>query len=313
MRLGTLHKIGTFALMLAVLFSVVRFVNVHGQDEIILASVQIDIWPEYDQPSVLVIYHISLAPTTSLPADLRMRIPAEVGRPYAVAMQDPAGLYNLNYEINAAGEWIEISFQTPVPDFRIEYYDPRLDLSTSNRSFLFRWPGDYPVENLSLSIQKPPTATNMTFKPHLGSGRTGDDGLIYFNDMAGAFDAGTTYDLAVSYTKPDDQLTSASQFQPVRPQGPINANTDGRIALDQVLPLALGGLSLLLILAGGIWYWRTGRTPRAVQNRAAHHRSRIRRRADFQTEGGESVFCQQCGKKANQGDIYCRACGTKLK
>ncbi len=308
MRFRDLTKIISFALLLAALISGTQFFPVLAQNPVIMENVQVDIWPEYDQPSVLVIYHINLSSQTSLPASLKIRIPANVGRPYAVAMQDPAGLYNLDYEIKAAGEWIEVSFTTPVPDFRIEYYDPQLDLSSAERSFIFRWPGDYQVVNLSLQVQQPPTSKNMVFKPSLGSGRIGDDGLTYYYYMIGSIDAGTTFDLSVSYTKEDKQLTSASQFQNVQPQEPVNAGTSGRITLDQVLPWALG-LSVLLILAGVIWYWRTGRGPEPSRPRSRHGR----KAAPSEEIGGESVYCHQCGKKASKGDIYCRSCGTKLR
>ena len=309
MRHCVCTKVFSFALLLAMLFAGLQFTAAVAQDRVIMENVQVDIWPEYDQPSLLVIYHINLSPQTTLPAEIQIRIPANVDRPYAVAMQDPAGLYNLDYEIQAAGEWIVISFTTPVPDFRIEYYDPQLDLSSSERSFIFRWPGDYQVENLSLQVQQPPTASNMVFKPTLGSGRVGDDGLTYFYYLIGSIDAGTTFDLSVSYSKADDQLTSASQFQAVQPQEPVNASTNSQITLDQVLPWALGGLSLVLILAGGIWYWRTGRASQPASPRFRH----ARKPSPPDEPGGGSIFCHQCGKKAAKGDLFCRSCGTKLK
>jgi hypothetical protein len=310
MRITALRKITILALLLILLLSPVPSAAALAQESVILESMQVDIWPEYDQPSVLIIYHIKLSPQTSLPASLSLRIPAEVGSPYAVAMQDPAGLYNLDYKMNAAGEWIEISFTTPVPDVRIEYYDPNLVITGDERSYVYRWPGDYQVQNFSLTVQQPPTATDMMFKPALGEGSPGEDGLTYYNYLVGPVDAGTTFDLSVSYNKPDDQLTSASQFQPAQPQEPVNVTTDGRIAFNQVLPWGLAGLSLLLILTGSIWYWRAGRTSQPANGRPRHAR-----KAASSSDGEESgaIFCHQCGKKAGAGDLFCRACGTKLK
>jgi hypothetical protein len=309
MRLTSLRALTFSNLLLALLWMGFPPFSARAQDGVVLQNVQVDIWPEYDQPSVLIIYHISLSSQTSLPASLSLRIPSAAGKPHAVAMQDPAGLYNLNYEMTAAGEWIELLFTTPVPDVRIEYYDPQLDFSDQERSYVYRWPGDYRVENLSLQIQQPPTATNMAFKPALGSGRPGDDGLTYFNYMVGPVDAGTSFDLSVSYTKSDDQLTNPAQFAPIQPQEPVSASTDGRVTLDQVLPWALGALSLLLIMAGVLWYWRTGRTTAPARERARHARRAVPQEEDAR----EAVFCHQCGKKAGSGDTFCRACGTKLR
>ena len=67
----------------------------------VFENVQVDVWPEYDQPAVLVIYHITISTQVTLPANLSIRIPAAAGKPFAVAMQDSNGLYNLNYDLGA--------------------------------------------------------------------------------------------------------------------------------------------------------------------------------------------------------------------
>ena len=72
---------------------------------------QVDIWPEYDRPEVLVIYRMSLADTVSLPAQISLHIPAAAGQPYNVANQDVDGmLYNLEYSLTPEGDWVRVTF-----------------------------------------------------------------------------------------------------------------------------------------------------------------------------------------------------------
>ncbi len=291
-----------------------RSTKPQGQQPILLDRVQIDIWPEYDQPSVLVIYHITLSAQVGLPATISIRIPAAVGKPHAVAWQTTDNaLYDLNYDTKSAGEWTELQFSTPASDVQIEYYDPTLKKTGARRDYTFRWSELYTVQNLTLDIQQPVNATNMPFRPSVGAGRV-RDGLTYYDLIEGKVNAGTTFDLAMSYDKPDDILTNPKTFQSVQPNQPIGTGTAGRVTFDQLLPWGVGGLGLLLIAAGSFWYWRTGRIPSAqvASGRPRHSRSRTVKTSPAMATG-EETFCHQCGKRAAPGDSYCRACGTKLR
>jgi len=283
-------------------------------EQISLQTVGVDIWPEYDRPSVLVIMHVKVSPQVNLPTDMSIRIPASAGKPHAVAWQSPdKALFDLRYETKTAGEWTEILFNTPSPDVQIEYYDPTLQKTSDRREFTYRWSEKYPVENLALQIQQPVNASNMSFRPDIGTGQTGDFGLTYYSLPVGKVNAGTTFDLTMSYDKPDDTLTNPQQFQPAQSNQPVNSSATGRV--DQFLPWGVGALGLLLIAAGSFWYWRTGRVPttRAESTRPRHSPARSERQVSTSAGAGESSFCQQCGNKAALGDSFCRVCGTKLR
>ncbi len=284
--------------------------------DVVLDSVNVEILPEYDRPAVLVIYHITLSAQTSLPADASFRIPAAAGKPFAVAWQaaDKA-LYDLNYNSKPAGDWIELQVSSPSPDVQIEYYDPGLQKTGSQRSFTFRWPGNYAVQNFSVQVQEPVNATDMKITPDAGSGHPGALGLTYYSLLVGKVDAGTTFDLSISYNKPDDTLTNTEKFQEVQPSQPLDSSTTGRISLDPFLPWGAGALGLLLIAAGSFWYWKTGRVSarQAYPGRARHARSREVRTVAAGERSGEATFCHQCGNKAVAGDTFCRVCGTKLR
>lgn len=291
-----------------------------------LESVRIDVWPEYDQPSVLVIYHVTLASTVSLPASLSLSIPASAGKPYAVAMQDVNGLYDLQYTLTAAGDWIKVNFTTPVPELRIEYYDPDLLKNGSRRDFSFRWPADYTVNNLLVNVQQPVGADAMTFTPDIGAGRADTDGLTYYTKIVGDVPAATTFDLAFSYNKPDDTLTTPQQFQPVEPVQPVESAAAGSITLMgipfspwQVLLLVAG---ILLILVGVVWYGLAAGGFQFLMRvpQDGSRRCHVPRRggtgplsADAPEGSGEPVFCHKCGKKSTAGDAFCRACGARLR
>jgi hypothetical protein len=114
-------------------------------------------------------------------------------------------------------------------------------------------------------------------------------------------EAGEQLPIRVSYTKTSDRLTVSDQ--PLE-TGEVDENTQGRVSLNNYLPYILGGLGILLILGGGLYFWQTGKGRPSPRKR---HRSR-----DEESDG-EDVYCHQCGNRAQAGDRFCRVCGTRLR
>lgn len=308
------------SLLVTVLLSAVFPLRASAQSPVVFDKVQVSIMPEYDQPSVLVMYDLSISSGTSLPAQVSFRIPKVVGKPSAVAMRDVDGtLVNLNYTTADDGDWLRINFFAPAQLLRIEYYDNRLAKNGPARSFEYRWPGDYAVNSLTVQVQQPVNATNMQITPSLGSGQQQQDGLTYYEKNIGEVKAGTPFTLRLSYNKKDDALSISSS--PVESAGSIDANTPGRLTFQEVLPWALGGLGLLLVAGGVVWYWYSSRDRRGPAGAAGRrHRAAAAparqgrgRETETSTSTREAIYCHQCGRRANAGDVFCRTCGTKLR
>jgi hypothetical protein len=283
--------------------------SVRAQTPLTVAQVRIDLWPEYDQPSVLVIYHITLPPQ-EVPADLIIRIPTSAGDPNAVAARQTDGtLINIaTTRTPASGGYSQLSFKATTPEIQIEYYDPGLVKSGVARHFEYTWLGDYAVTSLVLSVQEPKSATSMRFAPGLGNPMRADDGLQYYTADVGSLQAGQTFRLSFDYNKNNDTLTSSSLK--VQPSAPISDASAGIISILTSTPFRiLAGLGLLLIIGGGVWYWQSGRNKPGREARPRHKPAADRQ--SVSTEG--YVYCHQCGKRAASGDRFCRTCGAPLR
>jgi hypothetical protein len=306
-------RMPVFVCTIAILISMI-WSPVNAQEAIKFSALEVDLWPEYDRPSVLVIYRITLASTVSLPVDLILRLPAVSGEPHAVAVRQlDGGLFSVAYDRQMAGEWAEISFTATMPEVQIEYYDPRLTIQEEARQFEFTWPGDYEVEAMTIQIQQPLGASDLRTSPGLGSGIAGQDGLVYYNSQVGSMPVDQTFSITVNYTKSGSGLSAENLV--VQPSGPIEgSSTDWRGQLMSFLPWGLAVLGIVLIVGGGLWYWQSGKR----QEERPQPRRRRRVSADSPEIGAApptdaEVYCHQCGRRAGPGDRFCRACGTKLR
>jgi len=283
-------------------------VTVRAQGEIRLESVSVQLWPEFDKPSMLVIYELTLAANTILPLDLNVHIPPG-GKVLVVAVgtaQTAVTDQGIEYELNNGEQWTTITIKNVSGRaIRVEYYD-NLEKQGNNRRFLYNWAGDFKVDNFTIHVQLPVDASNLQTSPTLPDSYTGDNGLTYYTSGFGALNAGETFTLSVDYTKTSDTL-SASR---VNPQSANPASAIGRVALENYLPWGLGILGVGLIVFGlwvGVSYIRSNR------GQIGAGRARHAPRGGEEAELSTGVYCHQCGRRAQPGDLFCRACGTRLR
>lgn len=272
-----------------------------------LASLNIEVWPEYDRPAALVILRGALAEDVKLPATVTLRVPAASGGAAAVAYSATAGgnLLNLQHERASAGEFITLKFEVPQRFFHVEFYEP-IKTADPARSFRYVWPGDLAAERVTVVVQEPASASAISVEPNLEGVSTGQDGLRYRAAELGALEAGKPLPIVVRYTKDDLRpsaqilkpntgdlaLAAASPKSAPAPVPPVPPATTASGGLpDWVFPLA--GFALLSVLGGVIilWQWRRHSSPSAAP--AGH-------------------ACAKCGAELAPGNRFCANCGAKV-
>jgi hypothetical protein len=286
---------------LFLLLTIIVFIplGAFAQEPITIDVLGIEFWPEYDQPEMLVIYHIQLSSDTQFPATLSIRIPAAAGDPFVVAVE---GVGETDYQRRVEGDWSLITFVSPGSTIQLEYYDPSLTKSGDQRSFTYTWPGDFTVNSFQVIAQRPFDATSFETTPALASEVPGANGLSYLQGDFGQVSLGQQASITIEYKKPSDTLS---------------IDNPGAVGLGAEAPPDTGGgldntwLVILLAAAGaGLIGFGVYSYTQSTAKRRKTRSSRTRRRA-----GGVSgtVFCHNCGTQARKGDKFCRECGQKLR
>lgn len=266
----------------------------------------VQLLPEYDRPSMLVIYDFNLAEALTAPTNLTVRIPADATL-FAVAYNENGSLINAVFSgPEVQGEWQVVNI---VPNgqtaFHIEYYQ---DLPTADikRQFTFLWPGDYAVNSFNVFLGKPLDVTQITTDPSMDEAQRESDGLPGLGKDFGSLAQGEQFTLTLQYDKTSSTLVSPPNE--LQPSSPVDQNTPGRVSLNNYLPYIFGAFGLVLILGGLLYYWQSG-TRRAS---GGPRRRRPVRTAE-QEEEGEAQYCHQCGTRAKPNDRFCRVCGSRLR
>lgn len=268
-----------------------------------LASLAIEIWPEYDRPAALVILKATLAEGVKLPAAVTLRLPAASGGPAAVAFSTTAdgNLLNLKHERASAGEFITLKFEIPERFFHIEFYEP-IATTLPARSYRYAWPGDFAAERVTVVVQEPASANAISVAPNLDLASTGQDGMRFRAAELGALEAGKPLPIVVRYTKLEPR-TSAEIMKPKAGDSALPAAAPpSATALAPPAAAASGGLPgwalalagiVMLGLVGGVFilWWQRRESPSAAPAQRT---------------------CAKCGAEQPAGNRFCGKCGKKL-
>lgn len=271
------------------------------QSAVSLETLTVRLWPEYDQPSMLVIYDFEVTADTPLPATVDVRIPND-GNITAVAFQDGNQLLNAEFAgPTADGNWQAITFFIKeYTTYHLEYYQP-IARNGSGRSFKYKWTGTQAIKSFRVEIQLPEDSTAVKSNPMLPFAPS--QSFLSGSASANNLEAGETYQLDLHYSRTSDEAVLPSSSQQVTTSESITQNTAGRVTLDS-LPYILAGVGLLLIIGAGYYFWQARSLPTAKPRRRQPGK-----RGDETT----SIYCHECGARAHTEDRFCRVCGTKLR
>jgi len=272
-----------------------------GQDTpAALASLFVDLWPDYDKPSVLVLLTGTLPDDSKLPASVSIPIP-ESARLNAVARidgKDGSMVDDILFNRDAAGT---LKFVIPDLRFRVEYYYP-YTADNDQRSFDYTWIADLSIDRLQLRVQRPLSAVSLNISPESGNVVRGGDGFDYHAYPVRAVPAGQPFTIHVAYKMAADRLSAESlpqQNAGRQPEEtPAKSISESGIGWP-VVAVAAGGLIIVVVLV-----WQVA-SRRSSSGAAAGPRAG----ATGQSRAG---FCRNCGAALDGGDRFCSGCGRRL-
>ncbi|MGA1847147.1 hypothetical protein [Deferribacter abyssi] len=130
------------------------------------------IWPEYDKPSVLVIYSGTFINDTGNPFNGELTYYAPKGAKINMVCETENGMLCLRYIVEDMGDYIKITWRpsrvvNPGEEFPVmfEYYIDYLNLKESNRSFNHVFRAAFPIKNMTVEVKQPIESTQFEMTP----------------------------------------------------------------------------------------------------------------------------------------------------
>lgn len=261
-----------------------------GQEPVRVERLTISLWPEYDDPRLLVILNGTLTQS-----NVELRVPLPDGAAlHAVAFGDDQGnLLNATWRVEGEGERRVVVVSVPTRHFHVEYY---VDAITAGEETVVRARIPAPeaeVLQATLVVQEPAGTADLRGTPPLGPLEPGGDGLRYASRGLGPL-------------RPGDTVVQEVRYRRVQP-GPtvriLQRASEATPPPDRAgRPWLWVGLAGILVLGAGgaIFLWSVrGRSRKALSIGSGEGKA------------GLAKYCPNCGHPFGARDRFCTMCGTR--
>lgn len=273
-----------------------------------LATLLVELWPEYDRPETLVIYRGELTTDTPLPAQLSFLLPSHIDTIHAVAIEQNGQLFQIDQaaiQLTTGGDHSILTFSVTNRAFQFEYYDPRLlTIQNQRRQLNFRFGTPFDIEQTTIEVQQPLQADDFAVSPTPNRTLTDNNGLTYhLLDLAG-LQLGEAFSVNATYLRNTDE--PSMQLLGLLPATPATDAASPRAWLGYLMI----GLGFVLLLGSGYWWFSTHQAAEGLatvsvgQTKKSAGNLKVTRTAD--TTG----FCHRCGAALRREAKFCHVCGT---
>jgi hypothetical protein len=171
-------------------------------DDLSIGRMQVAIWSEYDDPSVLTIYDGRFEDVTRFPIKTSFLVPKGSIISDACSLSHDGQHFCQLYTIKNMPEYDEVEVYLPYPNFYLSFHFTPFDVSLEKRAFNYPIRSNHPIARLEVDIQQPLRSTEFHISP--------DDGQLKVTDNQNHFyysyeDVGKHSEKAfgIEYTKQD--------------------------------------------------------------------------------------------------------------
>lgn len=269
-----------------------------------LAALTIDIWPEYDDPRVLVIYDGMLESGGELPAELTFVVPADAQVHMAGGIAANGGHLHADFDTRLRDDGLmEVSYAPQAPRLYMEfYYDPLS--GDDDRRFTYPVVAPFAVDSLTVRVQEPLRATAFELKPAAEGSMQDNRGLDYHLVRWGDLRAGSVTPVTVAYRKSDRQPSVAGRQAPVNGQD-RRSRESSSFRWGDAWSWILATLAAGAFVVGFYKLFATRRPGGGGEGGSG----RVARPAS----AAAASFCTECGHPAEPSHRYCGRCGRALR
>jgi mono/diheme cytochrome c family protein len=284
--------------------------------ELRIARLRLSIWPEYDDPRVLIMFRGELAPRSTFPTSLTLSIPKGAEIIGAGRISEQNDLLLLPHQVTPGESHDSLEMDLTESRFFVEfYYDPFG--AGANKRFTYTLRPTYAIERLEVDIQQPLRATNFTTDPPPLRQETNQKGFTFHWFLQRDIDPGEVKSFTISYTK------TTAEPSVIKPQPEPAVAASSRTALSPTI-IAFGLLAGAVVLfGGGAWLWKGYQRRRQVvppfpspSPTSQAKTESIAAETGLSNLGPPTTkvdnYCSSCGRRLDSAYRFCPGCGRPL-
>lgn len=279
-----------------------------------IATMRVDIWPEYDDPRVLVIYDGTLAGDATAPTDFSLVVPPGAQVHMAGGIAPDGGHLHADFRTRTRNDGlVEVSYRLEVPEFYMEfYYDPLG--AGEERRFTYPVQSGFHIDSLAVRVQEPRRAEGFEVVPLADQHTQDDRGLGYAVIRRTDLAPGAMIPVTVVYRKTDrtPSVTAQEMNGAQGAQGAQGARAEPPFPWDRARRWGLGILAAAFF-AVGLYREVFARRWSGSHREPVADRDRDDRGQAAPEGGRRPRFCTECGTRLAPTHRFCTMCGQPIR
>lgn len=250
-------KFSIAGMLLALSFSLFPVADGWAQGDLSIGRMRISIWPEYDDPGVLVIFDGRFADDSQFPTKTSFFIPKDIVISDVCSLSPEGQHYCQLYEIEKGdGERDKVVMSLPFPNFYLSFHTPALNAASEKRDVEFSILANHTIEKVEVDIQQPLRSSAFNIAPTDGE-QSEKKGFNHFKYEMEDIAKGEERVFKISYVKTDIKPSVDIKYGTMASSDRIwgspydrqrNAKTLIYVVFATGVAAALGGLSWLVLL-----------------------------------------------------------------
>ena len=292
--------------------------------DLVMARLRLSIWPEYDDPRVLIMLRGEMTPRQAFPASITLPIPkgAEIIGAGMISEQNELLLHP--HQVFPGDTHNTLQLNLPVPRFFVEFYYNPFTTNGSEKRFVYPAPTTYPIELFEVDIQQPLKATAFTLNPTPMERMTDNQGFTYHQFTYRDVGKGQSQTFTIAYTKTATTPSVSKQQPTPQPTEKARARADNTLVALSIFAGAI------LLFAGCAWLMQRSQrqhmpaTTAPAPSASMSDTLLVLLREEAQPQETVDVppmlqqtrvinFCANCGRKLLPDDRFCSGCGKPIK
>ena len=194
--------------------------------DLAMARLRLSIWPEYDDPRVLIMFRGEMTPRQAFPASVTLPLPkgAEIIGAGMISEQNELLLHP--HQVLPGDSQDTLQLNLPVPRFFVEFYYNPFTTSGPEKRFVYPAPTTYPIDLFEVDIQQPLQAGAFTVDPPSMERTTDKEGFTYHQFTSRNIEKGQSQTFTIAYIKTATTPSVAKQQSTSQPAEKARARSD---------------------------------------------------------------------------------------
>ena len=226
-------------------------------DGLSIGRMRVMIWPEYDDPSVLVVYDGRFTDDSKFPTTTDFFIPKDAIITDICSLSPGGQHFCQLYDVSKGDEYDTVHLSLPFSNFYVSFHLAPIDLETAKRKIEYVIKTNHPIDSMEVDIQQPLRSTDFAISPASGEASMEKD-FNHFTYSLEDIAKGEDRIFKIGYVKQTKEPSVDVKYASMNGRrvwgSPYQTQRNVRTVIYAVF-----GAGLLMVLAAIFWIARTRR------------------------------------------------------